>query len=148
LPITQHLQLFSIIKNIYGGDGTRTFKLPDMRGKAALSCGQGEGLSHYELAETGGVETVTLTESQLPKHSHAPVAKKAGYAPVPNDKMVWAAPAGRPGPNAYATTKGEGATMNAAALDFEGGNAPHNNLMPYLVMNFYIAWEGEYPQRP
>jgi len=147
LTIAGNTQLFSVIRTSFGGDGRITFKLPDLRGKSALSCGQGEGLTHYDLGETGGFETVTLTEDQLPKHSHAPVAKKVGYATIPNDKMAWAAPNARPAPNAYATTKGQGATMNPGALDSAGGNAPHNNLMPYQVLNFFIAYDGEMPPR-
>ncbi|MET0392917.1 MAG: tail fiber protein [Chitinophagaceae bacterium] len=146
LPIAQHTKLFSILGNRYGGDGTRTFRLPDLRGKATLSQGKGEGLSRYQVGDTGGAAKVALTEDQLPPHQHTPGGKIIADGPNANENAVWANSRVE-NFNGFATEKGTGPLLHPNALDVEGESAPHNNMMPYLPMMFIIAVEGIDPPR-
>ena len=148
LPLSQNTALFSLLGTTYGGDGKSNFALPDLQGRAPMHPGQGPGLSLHDLGETGGSETVSLIESEIPAHSHvvgrALDANGNSTSPVGN---IWAeAPAQRgallvyiPGP----PTK----PMNADAILPAGGDQPHNNLQPYLTLNFCIALQGVYPPR-
>jgi microcystin-dependent protein len=144
LPVRNYLSLFAVIKNTFGGDNN-IFYLPDLRGKAAIGAGQGNGLSNYKLGDTGGVETVTLTQDQIPAHSHAPNATTNATAPNPSPGATWGVAGLRPAPKVYAKDKGTGVNMKPAALDNTGEGAAHNNMMPYQVVNLYIVWDGELP---
>jgi microcystin-dependent protein len=143
LSISQYRGLFSVIGNHYGGNGQTTFRLPDLRGKAALGQGKGEGLSRYQVGDTGGAAQVTLTEDQLPPHQHAPNGKDGGNTPNANDLMVWANGSN----NGFATEKGTGPLLHPGALDVAGESASHNNMMPYQVGMYIIAIDGELPPR-
>lgn len=147
LPISQNTALFSLLVTTYGGDGRSTFALPDLQGRAPMHPRQGPGLSHRALGEMGGTETVTLTESQIPAHTHQLRAVNGvGSDDQPHSSAGLATPIGartyRPGPLAPA------ATMHASALAPAGGGHPHNNMQPYLTVNFCIALQGIYPSRP
>lgn len=139
-------KLYEVIGNAYGGNGNTTFKLPDLRGRAALGQGKGEGLSRYKLGDTGGATQVTLTEAQLPAHTHDAIGKIEANTIEPRDNSVWAN-----GTNSifttFATDKGTGPVMNPGALSVTGEGAPHNNMMPYQVFNFIIALDGLIPER-
>jgi len=146
LPISQNTALFSLLGTTYGGDGQSTFALPDLQGRAALQPGQGPGLGLYDLGQTGGSETVTLLESEMPVHSHALRANPAtGDFPVPKPTATLA----RWGNILMyqSTTDANLVQMAPEALPPAGGDVPHNNLMPYLTLNFCIALQGVFPPR-
>lgn len=147
LPISQNTALFALLGTTYGGDGKSTFALPDLDGMTAMHPGQGQGLSLRDLGEIGGSDTVTLIESEIPAHTHnvmanALVASASLAAP---DKCIARAVNG----SAYkATPFGATSAMAFQSLSPTGGDLPHNNLMPYLVLNYIIALQGIFPQRP
>ena len=137
LPISQNTALFALLGTTYGGDGKSTFALPDLQGSAPMHPGQGPGLSLHDLGETGGTETVTLLESEIPSHTHALRADAADPADVqaPSAAVVLARSSGG---NAYTANIGGLVSMAPQMLAPAGGDAPHNNLMPYLTLNFCI----------
>ena len=142
LPISQNTALFSLLGTTYGGDGKSTFALPDLQARAPMHFGQGPGLSLHDLGEVGGRETVTLLASEIPAHSHA---LNAGNA-VPAAQ----APAGAmPGPSPAKPFNAGPAntTLAANALSTAGASQPHNNMPPYIAMNFIIALQGVFPPR-
>jgi microcystin-dependent protein len=150
LPISQNTALFSLLGTTYGGDGKSTFALPDLQGRAAMHPGQGQGLSLRDLGEISGVETVSLLLSEIPVHSHqigrALNADGTLTTPVGN---VWAnSPAGRGGGavSIYAPAPGS-VKMREDVLLPAGGSLPHNNMQPYLTLNFCIALQGVFPPR-
>ena len=136
LPISEYTALFSIISTTYGGDGRTTFALPDLRGRTAL----GEGGSSYPLGFMGGQETVVLTRSQMPEHSHNIRAKEEGDTDDPNGVYI----AGN-GQLSFGTTSD--VTLNQSTVDSAGGNQPHNNMQPYTTLNYIICINGIYPPR-
>jgi microcystin-dependent protein len=144
LPLSQNTALFSLLGTNYGGDGKSTFGLPDLEGRAAMHQGQAPGLSLHDLGETGGTEVVQLLESEIPSHGHSLRAD----AIDPADTNV-------PSPNAsYALSTGgtlyqstDDAALADDALVPAGGGQPHNNLQPYLTLNFSIALQGVFPPR-
>lgn len=145
LPISQNTALFSLLGTTYGGDGKSNFALPNMQGNAPMHPGQGPGLSLHDLGETGGSETVTLLESEIPAHSHGVQAQAVPLGDV-------ATPAGntlsRPASgNLYLSTGASVVAMAPQAIAPAGGDQPHNNMMPYLTLTFCIALQGVYPPR-
>jgi microcystin-dependent protein len=144
MPISQNTALFSLLGTTYGGDGKSTFALPDMQGNAPMHPGQGPGLSLHDLGETGGSETVTLLESEMPAHSHSLNASKAdAIERVPTAQL----PAkGVGGIVAYAAP-GALTQLSFTGLTPNGSSFPHNNMMPYLTLNFCIALQGVFPPR-
>ena len=144
LPLSQNTALFSLLGTTYGGDGKSTFALPDMQGNAPMHPGQGPGLSLHDLGETGGSETVSLLESEIPSHSHAVNASGGdGTTGIPAQQLV----ANGVGVNMYTTTL-TATQLNDNALSPAGGDQPHNNMQPYLTLNFCIALQGVFPARP
>ena len=145
LPISQNTALFSLLGTTYGGDGKSNFALPNLQNSAPMQQGQGSGLSLRDLGETGGEQNVTLLQTEMPAHPHtAQAVSGAGGAAVAND--AWAM-ANQRGINAYTPTGAQNVTMNPLALSMSGGSLPHNNMMPFLVLNFCIAMQGIYPPR-
>ncbi|HEU5001870.1 MAG TPA: tail fiber protein [Actinomycetota bacterium] len=135
LPINQNQALFSILGTTYGGDGRQTFGLPNLQGRTPLHAGNG-----IVLGEMGGETSHTLTISELSGHTHAPVGVPAAAnvgSPV-ND--LWANQAG-----AYATSPN--VSMDPSGITPTGGNQPHENMSPYLVLNFVIALQGIFPSQ-
>lgn len=144
LSISQNTALFSLLGTTYGGNGTTTFGLPDLRGRAPLHWGQGPGLSPYAQGEQGGQEQSTLIANQMPTHSHAANAASGGGNVTGPSGAVWAASTQR---DTLYSNGGPGATMSPAAIGNAGGNQPHENRQPYLTVSFIIALEGIYPPR-
>jgi microcystin-dependent protein len=144
LPISQNTALFSLLGTTYGGDGKSTFALPDLQGRGPMHPGQGPGLSLHDLGETGGSDTVSLLESEIPSHPHALVASQAdGIERTPVGQL----PATGMGISAY-QAPGALTQLSGSALAPAGGDQPHNNLQPYLTFYFCIALQGIFPQRP
>lgn len=143
MPISQNTALFSLIGTYYGGNGKSNFALPDLQGRSPMHPGQGPGLSLHDLGENGGTETVTLLESETPAHNHSVTV--SGRAANENDAkdLYWAGTTIK----AYATGTGNLVPMAPEALPPAGGDQPHNNLQPYLTLNFCIALQGVFPPR-
>jgi microcystin-dependent protein len=148
MPISQNTALFSLLGTFYGGDGKSTFALPDLQGSSPMHPGQGPGLSQRFLGESGGEETVTLLESEIPMHSHNINAVGVlSTTATPATNMVLSRSVNG---TAYAAL-GQGVglqTLGPQALAPAGGSLPHNNLQPYLTLNYCIALQGVFPQRP
>lgn len=148
LSISQNTALFSLLGTQYGGDGQTTFALPDLRGRVPVHQGQGPGLSGYLIGEQGGTENVTLTQSQMPAHTHTIVV---------NDNTTGIAASGSGNYLNSKTESGESVTsgsppsapvtLNSAAVNNSGGSQPHTNRQPYLCINFIIALTGIFPSR-
>jgi microcystin-dependent protein len=158
LPIAQNTVLFSLLGTSCGGDGVTTFALPDLRARGAIHAGAGQRKDTYQLGETGGRANVTLQTAEMPSHTHAVQANinpanlaapsnarwfarsnpgQAYYDPTPDDDLL---PVDVPLP------------LNLTAFALQaigpaGGDKPHNNMMPYLVLNFCIALQGIFPPR-
>jgi microcystin-dependent protein len=144
MPLSQNTALFSLLGTTYGGNGKSNFALPDLQGRAPMHPGQGPGLSLHDLGETGGSETVTLLESEMPAHSHGLVARNfTANSDIPAGLTV-AKPGA--GPNIYAPP-GPLTSMSDQSLAPAGGDQPHNNLQPYLTFFFCIALQGVFPPR-
>jgi microcystin-dependent protein len=144
IAISQNDTLFSLIGTTYGGDGQQTFALPDLRGRLPLHMGQGPGLSSRVIGELAGTESVTLTTQQMPAHTHQLLAtNQAGNTGSPENQLLAAS-----SPNdIYTTDLSSPAAMNPQAIGGIGGTQPHDNMMPYLAVNFIISLYGVYPQR-
>lgn len=142
LPLSQNTALFSLLGTTYGGNGKSNFALPDLQGRAPMHPGQGPGLSLHDLGETGGSETVSLLESEIPSHSHTVRAiNDGGLQSSPSTAYPARA-------NFYNTNPtGPSVAMMASSLAPAGGDQPHNNMMPYLTLYFCIALQGVFPPR-
>ena len=145
MPISQNTALFSLLGTTYGGNGTTNFALPNLQGCVPMHPGQGPGLSNHLLGETGGASTVTLLSSQLPVHTHVPACTSGPGSTGSPANAVWAG-AGRGRPPFYAASA-PNASLSAPAVGVAGGNQPHNNMSPYLGLNFIIALQGVFPAR-
>ena len=149
LPIQQNTALFSLLGTFYGGDGVTTFALPDLRSRAPIGMGQGNGLSPYVIGQVAGVENVTLAANQLPQHNHLINADKAPAAVVQspaNNFLAAATVGGRPA-DIYSASLTSQTTLNPNAVSLAGGNQPHTNIQPVLAMNYIIALQGIFPSR-
>lgn len=164
LAISEFQAMFSIIGNIYGGDGRTTFALPDLRGRAPIGMGQGPGLSHIEQGHIGGAETTTLTEAEMPVHTHeaalhnGTIAAASGSADTgnPGDAVlaqtdITSRNVGDIKGNIYTseadTTMKSGSVSGDVEVGNSGGNQPFDNRDPWLGMNYIICIEGIYPSR-
>jgi microcystin-dependent protein len=144
IAIAQNTALFSILGTTYGGDGIHTFALPDLRGRFPMHSGQGLGLSNRVLGEQSGVENVTLLTSNMPAHNHLIVAQKTGGDTAsPDGKLIAADGAG----NALGFGGTANGTLSPTALSVTGSSLPHENMPPYLCVNFIICLYGEFPSR-
>lgn len=142
LPISENDTLFALIGTTYGGDGVNTFALPDLRGREPIHQGNGGGAA-YAIGQSAGVPTVTLTTNQLPVHTHrASATTQIGdqRGPIGN---VWAAAA----VNRYGAGPND-LQFSPNAVATTGGSQPHDNMPPYLALNFQIALFGVFPSQP
>ena len=143
MSISQNTALFSLIGTYYGGNGTSNFALPDLRGRMAVGMGQGPGLSLYDIGQYGGEEQVTLTIGQMPQHTHAAVASATAGNTVSPSGAYWA-----PGPRLLLYSAATNLTpMSPGAVGLAGGGQPHDNLKPYLTLNYVIWTVGIFPAR-
>jgi microcystin-dependent protein len=142
LPIAQYTALYALIGTTYGGDGQNTFNVPDLRGRLPMHYGAGPGITSRGLGENGGDETVTLTTGQIPAHNHAAVAGRGvGHLSEPQG----AVPAAHRDFPAYSAASA--GTMSLSAVSPAGGSQPHDNMAPFLCINFIIAVEGIFPSQ-
>ena len=146
LPLSQNTALFSLLGTTYGGNGKSNFALPDLQGRAPMHPGQGPGLSLHDLGETGGSETVTLLESEIPSHSHI-FRGNFNTADVNDPSPARSLARSNPGQLYQSNTASNLTQMAPEALTPAGGDQPHNNLMPYLTYYFAIALQGVFPPR-
>ena len=147
LPLSQNTALFSLLGTTYGGDGKSNFALPDLQGRAPMHPGQGPGLSLHDLGETGGSETVTLLESEIPSHPHTIFASTNAADEEGTKLPTGAIPGAQQGSNQMYTALANPVAFNESALAPAGGDQPHNNMQPYLTFFFCIALQGVFPPR-
>ena len=144
MPISQNTALFSLVGTMYGGDGRSTFGLPNLQGNAPMQQGQGAGLSQRDLGETGGEPSVTLLQTEIPAHTHGLQADLMDLGDT-NEVSANASFAQSAGGTLYqASSNG---SLASQALTMAGGGLPHNNLQPYLTVNYCIALQGIFPPR-
>jgi microcystin-dependent protein len=143
MAISENETLFNLIGTTYGGDGQSTFALPDLQSRVPVHMGNG-----FTLAQSGGQELVTLTVNQIPAHTHVPAASNAGNSDSPSNNF-WAASAnGKPYVNPNPTAPLTPPTlvpMNPSAIGSTGGSQPHDNMIPFLAVNFIISLFGTFP---
>lgn len=139
LPISEYDTLFNLIGTTYGGDGQATFALPNLQGRVPVHVGPG-----FAQAQMGGEETVTLTTNQIPNHSHVPQCSSLNGTATAPLNAVWAANTDAP---AYAKAITASANMAPQALAPDGGSQPHDNMLPYLCINFIISLFGVFPSQ-
>ncbi len=145
MPISQNTALFSLLGTTYGGDGKSTFALPNMQGNAPMHPGQGPGLSLHDLGETGGSDTVSLLESEIPSHSHSMSAQNVPLGTVTTASgNTFSRPASG---NLFNKANPVVVNMSDQTLAPAGGDQPHNNMQPYLTLNFCLALQGVFPPR-
>ena len=141
LPISENETLFQLIGTTYGGDGESTFALPDLRGRIPIHHGQGPGLQDYVLAQSAGAEQITLTQQQIPAHTHPLLATTAvGTAASPQGSVLAASGSSnvyRQGPSSIA--------LSNQTVGPIGGSQPHTNFAPYLCLNFILSLFGDFP---
>ncbi len=137
-PISENAALFQLIGTTYGGDGQNTFALPDLRSRVPVHIGPG-----FALGQSAGVEQVTLTTSQTPSHSHVPQAAAGGTGNPANSPAgnVWNGWTG----GQFTAPQNPGASMSPDALQTAGGSQPHDNMLPFLTLNFIISLFGVFP---
>ncbi|MEM7110833.1 MAG: tail fiber protein [Chloroflexota bacterium] len=144
LQVSQNDALFSLLGTIYGGDGRRTFGLPDLRGRIPIHMGDDPGLSRYKIGQKGGVETVSLTVNEIPSHNHELQATTdATTSSSGNGTVLARSDALQP----YESDRPDATLDNSAINNSSGTGAAHNNMMPFQVVNYIIALVGAYPPR-
>ena len=145
MPISENEVLFNLIGTTYGGDGQETFNLPDLQGRLPMHAGQGPGLSqNYTIGEEAGVESVTLTAQQIPVHNHALLGTtEIGQNAQPQGGIFAQTSTGQ----LYNEPLDPLVSMNAQMLQPVGGNQPHENIQPYLCINFIISLFGVFPSQ-
>jgi microcystin-dependent protein len=153
LAINQYAALFSLLGTTYGGDGIRTFALPNLQGRVPISQGTGPGLSTYVIGEMSGTENVSVLYSEMPLHTHVANAQStttgAGTTPtaaLPCVPSVVVSGGGTTHVSPYSTNPVD-TTMSPTMLSTAGGSQPHQNMQPYLTINYCIAMSGVFPSR-
>lgn len=142
IPLSQNTALFSLLGTTYGGNGISNFALPNLQGRAPLHPGQGPGLSLRDLGEELGTETVTLLESEMPAHRHG-----VETSVRPADTLNPGGLGIGTGNAMYVSPPANLLAMSPQSIAPAGGSLPHNNLMPFLTLNFNIALQGVFPPR-
>ncbi len=144
LQISENDVLFNLIGTTYGGDGQQTFNLPNLQGRVPINMGQSSGTSNYVIGEAAGVETVTLTTQQIPAHNHVPLANSGTGTTNNPANNVWAA---QPAYLQYNAAGSEDTNLRANAIQLTGGSQPHDNMIPYVAVNYIISLYGVYPSQ-
>ncbi|HEY1542666.1 MAG TPA: tail fiber protein [Xanthobacteraceae bacterium] len=152
MAISQNTALFSLLGTTYGGDGRSTFALPNLQGCSPLQAGQGPGLTPRDLGETGGEQTVALLSTEMASHSHTfQASSNVGDSASPANNVLaksrWFLSAANRGAVAIYNTPQSQVQMGPLSTSVVGGSLPHNNLMPFLGLNFIIALQGVFPAR-
>ncbi|MBL1378087.1 phage tail protein [Zobellella iuensis] len=151
LPIAQNEALFSLLGTIYGGDGRSTFALPDLRGRSPVGMGTGTGLNPVNLGQKSGQETVTLTNAQMPAHSHtisvAGSVSEPVNAPTPANNVLGASGGGQGSATIWSNSLSNPVAMSPEQVGTAGSSQPVNIRNPYLGSNYIIALQGIYPTR-
>jgi microcystin-dependent protein len=144
MSIANDQALFALIGTTYGGDGQTTFALPDLRSRVPIHQGQGPGLSNYIIGQAGGTETVTLTPNQMPSHTHTvQVSSNTASTGVPSNALTLGVAAA----DMY-IAEAANVSMHPQSISISiGGSQPHDNIQPYLALNYVIATEGIFPSR-
>jgi len=142
IAISENDTLFNLIGTTYGGDGQETFALPNLQSRVPIQMGQGSGLSNYNIGEMSGVESVTLNVNQIPSHNHVPAANSGTGTSTNPANNVWAA---QPALLQYSAGGTEDSPLRNNAIQPAGGNQPHDNMIPYLAINYIISLFGVYP---
>lgn len=145
LPLSQNTALFSLLGTFYGGDGKSTFALPNLQGSAPMHQGQGQGLSERFLGEQAGSPYVTLLGTEMPAHAHVARTNAEGSTDSNPANLIWTSVANTASPP-YGPANNL-VQMNPMALAPTGSSLPHNNMQPYLTVNFIIAMQGIFPPR-
>ena len=145
LSIAQNTALFSLLGTTYGGNGQTTFALPDLRGRFPMSSGQGPGLPNYTLGQVAGQPSVTLSPNEMPAHAHATGVNAASAATTKNPNN--AIPAFTAAGSSYGTAADLTMSPSMVNVGIAGGSQPHDNMPPYLTLNWCIALEGIFPSR-
>ena len=140
LPISENDVLFNLIGTTYGGDGQSTFALPNLQSRLPLHQGTG-----FVIGQAAGVESVTLTTQQIPAHNHVPQCQTASNQQQGPGNGLWAATA--PATTQIYANTAPGAAMNVGAVGPAGGSQPHDNMMPFLAVNFIISLFGIFPSQ-
>jgi len=148
LAISQNTALFSLLGTNYGGDGKSNFGLPDLRGQVAIGYGQGPGLSDYSIGENGGFTNVTLNSQEIPRHNHIAqgVSQRADQSSPNPYAFADAVNSSNAAIDIY-TASSPASAMNTSAIAMTGSNLPHNNMMPFLTLNWCICLQGVFPSR-
>ncbi|MDQ3933341.1 MAG: tail fiber protein [Actinomycetota bacterium] len=144
MPLSQNTALFALLGTTYGGNGKSNFALPNLQGSVPMHPGQGQGLSLYDLGQTGGAENITLLESEMPIHLHSMNSFTAAPADSNNVGPTTAFAIAQGGNPYQSASNGQAAPQVVAPT---GGSLPHNNMMPYLTLSFCIALQGVFPAR-
>ena len=149
LPINQNQALFALLGTFYGGNGTTNFALPDLRGRASLSQGQGPGLSNYGIGQAIGTETVTLLVGQMPAHNHMWAVNAAAGDTIPptGNFLAGAVESAGVAQKSYGAAGGATVPLATTTLSTIGADAAHQNMQPFLVVNYCIALSGIFPSR-
>jgi microcystin-dependent protein len=141
MPISQNTALFSLLGTNFGGNGVSNFALPDLRGRAPMSFGDGAGLTPRNIGDSGGEEAVTLLMSEIPQHAHpASAVTAAGTSKNPSNN-IWAEQRG------FQYASSHNTIMATDALQIAGSSLPHENRAPFLTLSFIIALQGIFPSR-
>jgi microcystin-dependent protein len=148
LPISENETLFQLIGTTYGGDGQSTFALPNLQSRVPIHQGTFQG-NTFVIGQSAGVETVTLTTQQIPSHNHALSATSTGQQQAPSGTALPAVvtAASVNNPHLYGPVGSLPTTLNSASIANSGGSQPHDNLQPYLVVNFIISMFGIFPSQ-
>ena len=153
LPISQNTALFALLGTTYGGDGKSNFALPNLQGSNPMQAGQGPGLTLRDLGEVGGEDTVTLLATEMPQHNHTLNADNSQASSADPSNNLYTdghyddGKGHSGGVQIYQTNQPPVDQLNPLSIGLTGGGQPHNNLMPYLTLNFCIALQGIFPPR-
>jgi microcystin-dependent protein len=148
LPLSQNTALFSLLGTMYGGDGKSTFALPNLQGSVPLNWGLSSTGTQYFEGQQAGSQYVTLLQSEMPAHTHQTLTQTVDAANIGSPDPQVTLSKSNNGSAYVARSAGNVTNMNFQALSVAGASLPHNNMMPYVVVNFCIAMQGVFPQRP